>query len=57
MNPLAWLTQRFPRPFGLEWVETEDAFPTDDPQTWELRRIRLLSGGFVFVDEAVSNPE
>lgn len=51
MNPLVWLTQRFPRAFGLEWVEREDVFPTDDPKTWEVRTIRLLSGGFVFLDE------
>jgi hypothetical protein len=51
MNPLVWLTQRFPRAFGLEWVETEEPFPTDDPRTWELRKIRLLSGGFLFIDE------
>ncbi|MGZ4519751.1 MAG: hypothetical protein ACXVX9_00175 [Mycobacteriaceae bacterium] len=46
-NPLIPLTHRFPRLFGLEWVETEELFPTGDPNTVDLRPIRLLSGGFV----------
>lgn len=51
MNPLVWLTRRYPRAFGLEWVDTEDVFPTDDAGTWEVRSIRLLSGGYVFIDQ------
>lgn len=47
MNPLAALARRFPKAFGLEWVDDEGLFATDDPQTFDLRPIRILSGGFV----------
>lgn len=52
MNPLIALTHRFPRWFGLEWVDTEELFPTDDPHTFDLRPVRLLSGGYVMREES-----
>jgi hypothetical protein len=50
-NPLIPLTHRFPRLFGLEWVDTEELFPTDNPSTFDLRPVRLLSGGYVMRED------
>lgn len=47
MNPLAALARRFPRIFGLEWVETEEMFPTETETVYDLRPVRVLSGGWV----------
>jgi hypothetical protein len=54
MNPLVWLTRRYPKAFGLEWVVVEEPFPTDDPKTWDLRQIRLLTGGYEWRLKATS---
>jgi hypothetical protein len=45
MNPLALLTRRFPRLFGLEWIE-DDLFVKTDKATYDMRPVLHLSGGY-----------
>lgn len=44
-NPLALLARRFPRLFGLEWIEDELFEKTSD-KSYEMHPVLHLSGGY-----------
>lgn len=49
MNPLVALTRRFPRLFGLAWIE-DDLFVKTGDRTYDMRPVLHLSGGFKELD-------